>query len=418
MTVDKEFSVGLDLFDLSPVGLLYCARDWIKGAKNRYGFDVDFPGLEVAKQALAAQPELFVGAKGPDWSDSPREEFWSLYFQARKAGVDMGDLKSILSPLDKKALVMGAKEMMIAAAKAKDTDSFDAMLALGAARRSKLLMFSAYQNGGKTMAARVKQPTPGEAGELIGLGASVHAWRTSRAVSHDWEGLSWLIKKSGVKLDGMVLANIAANSEESDFLVKAAGELADSIEFTASKEYHHGLSGYAMHTEEDSKRKAIVSMVCAGHPEGAKAIALAAGGKALWKEVCENGFRSSATFPAREGFKDQSGATRPLSVGYLVKPQAVPAMGMTIQAAAALSGNVEAVMWARREYEAQGFKWSGSQELSKVYDGIVQMHHVDKKGLAEKSIALSDFAELRGGIYDPAASEAKTGLPKKRAMSL
>jgi hypothetical protein len=227
-----------------------------------------------------------------------------------------------------------------------------------------------------------------------------------------------LIKKSGSKIDGIVLANIAANSEEPDFLVKAAAELAGAIVFTPKKEYYHGIGEYVVHNEEDTKRKAIVSMSCAGHPEGAKAIALAVGGQSLWKAMCEKGFTSSAHLPVREALKDPNGATWPLSVGYLVKPRVVMNMGMTIQAAAALSGNVEAVMWARREYEAQGFKWADSTDLAKVYVGIEQLNHVDKQGLVDKSIALSDVAELRGGVYDPAASKGNTVVQKKRAMSL
>ena len=162
-TVAEPLVLDMEWFKDSPLGMLICAKDWLASSKTNKGYDTSTKGFAAAAWALAGAPEIFVGAGGPAWvndlSECPRAAFWRTAFEARAHGFPLLDFKSLLGSLPKEVLAKGAKNMLILAAKAKDAQSFEELLLLGAARRSKLVMFSAYQNGGKEVAQKVKQPT-------------------------------------------------------------------------------------------------------------------------------------------------------------------------------------------------------------------------------------------------------------------
>lgn len=400
---DEPWSASMGLLRDSPLGLLHCAKDWMISAKTQYGFDHGSPALAAVRSALAGAPDIFIGSRGPAWGDSPRYDFWLMYFQARKDGADMGDFESIIKGVDKKELARGAKDMMIMAAQAKDERSFESMLGLGAARRSKLLLFSAYKHGGKTVAEKVKKPTEKEAEQLLALGASGSPWRSAREVSHDWAGLRWLVELSRSDIEASVLAKIGANSSDPRVMAEAVREFGRKISVKEHSFYMNGQNTKV--SLDEAQRLAVVSMCSAGHPEAGKLLALDRGGEALWRDLCEVGFRRLGILPVKGACP--SGRGGDVTIGERA------AWPMTVQAATALSGSMEACAWLRAEYESLGTRWLSAQALGKIYAGVVGYHRVDQSPLVEKALALSEVVDLRCGL---GAVKTKTKTNRAKAL--
>ena len=148
-TEPPPFTASLSMLRASPKGLVQLATDWLIQTHGNRSFETKDPRFQAVGEVMRAAPETFVGADGISWEDLNLTQFWSLYFEARKLGSVPAPLLEVLSPLSKAQLGKGAKDMMIVAARARDGISFGELLDLGAVRRSKLLMFSAYQPGAR-----------------------------------------------------------------------------------------------------------------------------------------------------------------------------------------------------------------------------------------------------------------------------
>ena len=87
-----------------------------------------------------------------------------------------------------------ARILLISSAKAKAFETFDYLLSLGAARRTKTIFDSAYIHGGWKCAKRVKNPTHLEARETLMRGLYRNKSSAySDAVIHETDGLLWLL---------------------------------------------------------------------------------------------------------------------------------------------------------------------------------------------------------------------------------
>lgn len=411
--VHDAFNVGIELMRTSPGGLVRCAADWLEASKGSYGFNVEDRGFAAANQALCAAPDIFVGAGGDSWSESARPRFWRLFFEARAGGLAVADLKSALSKLPKAVLALGAKDMLMSAARFKDAASFGELLDMGAVRRSKLVMFSAYQNGGKNVALQVKVPTALEAGAMLDSGR--RSWMSSNSMVHDVEGFLWLMQLWGKPIGAMTLARIVGRAEDPPSFEKAVGESAGRIDFFAEPEYFPHLGRSIAHSEEDRLHGAILGLSSAGSPQAAKALAIAKGGPALWSKACRQGFAGMFKLPVRKA--SPQGNLDEASVGYIDEPRAVADQARsTPQHGAALSRDPQACAWLLAEYEAMGAPWLGAQTLAKAYKALQVKSGAwgaHWPSVSEEALSLSEFIDLRGGLQ-----AGKLGTARKRSRSL
>ena len=390
------FAASAELLKTSPRGLIICATEWIDSAKNHFDYEKGHPGLQAAAQALMAAPEIFVGAEGPSWHDSQRSEFWSKLFAAKAQGAVHFDLLAALKPLDKKQLALGAKEMMISAARAKDAQSFEALLSLGAARRSKLVLFSAYQNGGKSVAEKVKAPTAPEAVELIKLGSRT-GWRSSRDVVHDAEGIDWLLSKVD-RIWTSDLAKVAAATPDHEFMLGVLEKRADKLRLAVDAT-PNPIIGKAKADAVQQGLEMAMQFASAGAPQTAKVCAklvareLGMDFDAFWKQACLQGATASCnlSYPHVEEAKNAYRANF-ATAGNFQAP-------LTMQAACALSGDEEACAWLRQEMESHGWAWQPAQKLRQIYATMATGNQYQDRGLVElvgRAIAASERSELFG----------------------
>lgn len=417
MTNTKEdgvppLSIPIELLRKSPRGLVACATDWLAGAKGAYGFDVNSPGFAAAGSSLLAAPEVFVGAASDEsWDELKLVAFWRLFFEARAKGTPPAPLSEALAKLDKKQLSKGAKDMMILAARSRDAKSFGELLDMGAARRSKLVMFSAYQNGGKEVALQVKKPTAKEAVEMLENGSRSYSW-CSREMSHDPEGFCWLLSLAGHPIDAMKIAAIAANAPDPGVLSKVVEMHKDKMSFEEPNRYIVKVPV----SEVEIRMAAACAFGTAGSAQGAKALAISFGGEAAWKELCAKGARSVWSLPIRRG--RVKGRSSDLCE---TDSPAFPGPWFTIQAAVCLSREVDACRWLREEYARAGIPWLPAQDLSKIYARIAEgprQNSIRPTALIDEALSLSEAIDLGGGVAPAHPSRAVEAARRPRSKSL
>lgn len=236
----------------------------------------------LLRAIIMEHPRVFLGGSNDlPWKDSPLAPFWREFFKARKAGLIQEKAFEVwLGELSKEDLKSGARELLIEAARAGDSESFEKLLGRGAARRSKLVMFAAYQDGGVEVARKVKEPTPNEAKELVGLGAARGAWWRSKAVCHDWEGLQWLLKAQDQ--DGLtkslapeeITGMIICGSEEPTFLslMRARPGRIMSIEDAPEARLYAKNQNYVISSEE-MRASLAMNFALNGMPQAALELA-------------------------------------------------------------------------------------------------------------------------------------------------
>jgi hypothetical protein len=409
------FQANVDLLRASPAGMVQCAADWLAASKGRYGFDQEHTGFKAAGHLFSSAPDIFVGAGGDPWVESQRPRFWALFFEARASGAAVADFKAAISALGKPVLGIGAKDMLISAARCKDVESFGELLDMGAARRSKLVMFSAYQNGGKRVALQVKAPTANEAHEMLLNGAELGAWRSSRAMKHDAEGFLWLMGLSGQQIKASAVARIGANAEDPSLLELAVSKHIDDMTFESEREYFHQIGEYVERDMKGVCAAAILAMASAGSPKAAKALAVAKGGVELWKEACFKGFAGIFNLPVR-GAGSAHANVVDLPVGASEEKKDMNLQPKTApQHAVSISRHAEASEWLRAEYEAIGAPWLPPQELVKAFKGVqsTRNYGVDGPRLVQEAVSLSEAIDLRGGL-----DKGKLDPKRKKTRSL
>lgn len=407
------FNANIELMRSSPAGLVRCAADWLACSKSSYGFDAKDERFAAANRAFAAAPDIFVGAGGDPWIESSRPMFWRLFFEARAQGCPVTDLKTALADLPKAILALGAKDMLIGAARAKDAASFGELLDMGAARRSKLVMFSAYQNGGKKVALQVKAPTALEAVEMLDNGGG--GWHASRAMVHDAEGFLWLLALSGAPIKAMTVARIIGNSADPASFEAAVREKVRRMSFAPGREYIHHMGMQIERTEAQEVQLAILAMASSGAPQAAKALALAKGGDGLWSQACKEGFAGVFMLPAREASVQSRLVDVHVGASDGKKDFNLQAFS-TAQHAVALSRHAEACSWLRSEYDALGAPWLPAQELVKAYKVLKtgrQSWSIDGARLADEAVSISEAIDLRKGLQ-----VGKLPAERKKSRSL
>jgi hypothetical protein len=411
----EPFSAGIELLKTSPAGLIHCATEWIASAKNHYDYEKGHPGLLAAARALQAAPQIFVGSQGPSWDEAPRSQFWATLFAAKAQKAISFDLLAALKPLTKAELAHGAKHMMILAGKSKDSESFESLLALGAVRRSKLVLFSAYQNGSRAVAEKVKQPTSTEALELIELGKR-SGWRSSRWVEHDAEGLDWLLSKVTTTLPASLLAKVAAGALDHEFIEPLLSKHWDKIQRDASSPTAWEAPGSAEFKERGALEMAA-QFLAAGAPKTAKAAALLAGGLPLWTKMCSQGAepKIDLVYPAIEGAK----------VAYRANEKTVEpgrCSRVSAQMACAMSGSEPACAWLRAEFETMKLAWAPAKAVEQFFKSLAAGNAYLDAGLPEvtaRGVAASEKADLFHGLAPLAPPPAQgAAKPRSRANAL
>lgn len=186
-------------FALSPKGACQFGADALASGR------VDL--AESLVQALG--PVLLPKEDSNPW-EGPAGAFWRAAFTLDR----LDWLTQTIGALPKDQAQLCARDLLMQSAKAKAFESFDYLLSLGAARRSKKVMEAAYLNGGCGAAIKVKKPTANEAEELLkphsrpqSAGAATYEdmlWCASfLAPDHRFE-LSWI--KSVALIQGDALA--------------------------------------------------------------------------------------------------------------------------------------------------------------------------------------------------------------------
>lgn len=342
-------SIPFSLLAASPTGLVCCATDWLDQSRVGKRFDSSSAEFAAVGFALKAAPKAFIGASSEDWASGPRAQFWLNFFQASAANSPVVDFGKFLAALDKPDLAFGARNMLMIAAKAKDLNSFELLLATKAARRSKLLMFEAYRHGGRAIAELVKQPTSQEALELLENGGS--CWRTSRRVEHDLDGIAWLVGKCETGIDPMFFAGIAATAKSQEVLEKG---ISVAIPKLACEDKLNGFGG-VVKTREEREQEALLGMVLGGSPWFAKEFAISIGGESLWERLCKG--EEVVCDDLHLLPRIDPGAPEERTGYFRIRG----ALGL--QAACSLSRNEAACSWLIGAVKAAGGTWMGAQRL-------------------------------------------------------
>lgn len=411
------FAASEALLRASPRGLVQMATDWLAQTRGGRRFEVEDPRFKAAGAAMRAAPEVFVAAAGDDsWEDLKLGAFWALYFDARRLGTPPAPLLEVLAPLDKAQLGKGAKDMMIVAARARDGVSFGELLDLGAVRRSKLVMISAYQHGGRDVASQVKMPTGKEALEMLGEGMSRYSWRR-RDMVHDQAGFHWLMELIEKPIAALDVAVVGATSPEPRLLEEAVASFYDKMLFPPrAKDYHHPIEG----TQEEADAIAVMAFASAGSAKAAKALAIARGGQKFWRSMCSAGIAEAAALDFLPVRAPQSEVRQvaSLRLDANVKKASPKESFMTVQAAACLSRVADECEWLRREYKEMGVAWMDPSKLAKLYAPFQSGHHhkLDAKGLADQAVAISELADLRADAAPAEAAPQRSARPRSRAL--
>lgn len=423
---------ALEMLRLSPAGMILSASEWLAGSREQYSqgkvkYDSENPGFLAAGWAVLAAPDIFVGAVGNlSWEDSGLRKFWSAFFEARRAGSPPAPLSLILGALKKDELSKGAKEMMILACRAKDSDSFGEILDIATVRRSKLVMFSAFEQGGKNVALKVKKPTKKEAQELLAICSSKYRWSTRVDKISDLESFKWLMDIAGPDtVSARVVARLAANAPtlKKDILAMAAKDYAKTMLYELRLFTPKGFARELTPNEklEAQHGAAVLSFASTGCPEEAKSLALGVSGVALWKNLCQYGVRGemhlaiSAIGPKAETAEAITGQFRQTQSGNYTYKSFDDGPSMTLQAAACLSRDTDACRWVRAEYEALGVPWLSTHQLSKIYAGLsLNYHETPTLGeLIASAISMSEAIDL-GSFMDPATKQK--ARPKVKSL--
>lgn len=347
-----QASIPLSLLIASPNGLVRCASDWLDLADTGRGFDSSCEEFLAVGKAMMAAPEVFVGLSVNDWTDGPYHSFWLSFFQASASGTPVVDFSDFLKKLDKPALAIGARNMLMIAAKGKDVESFRLLLSMGATRRSKLVMFAAYQHGGKAIAEIVKQPTPLEAHELLKLGGA--RWSRQGRVRHDLEGLEWLVDKCVHGIDPFIFAEIAAASSDQNVLENGLVRVLPKLE---CKDQANSFGAIHLPKERRSLQ-AIIAMAMGGSPWFAKQYAMSIGGQAYWTRLCRGEEVSCGELNTRARMGSLSD---PDELAVYVRMQGF----VGIQVACAFSRHAAACSWLFKEFQDAGGAWVGAGALRK-----------------------------------------------------
>lgn len=414
-TEPPPFTASLSMLRASPKGLVQLATDWLIQTRGNRSFETKDPRFQAVGEVMRAAPETFVGADGISWEDLNLTQFWALYFEARKLGSVPAPLLEVLAPLSKTQLGKGAKDMMIVAARARDGISFGELLDLGAVRRSKLLMFSAYQHGGHDVAIQVKKPTSKEALEMLGAGRSRYAWHR-RVMTHDQTGFSWLMGLIDKEISAIDVAVVGANSAEPQLLEQAVSLFYDKLTFPEREANYHGV---VAGTPEEANQIAVMAFAAAGSAKGAKALALAQGGHDFWVKMCTTGITNVMSMdflPVCSGPTDEVvGGVCIRAHGHL---KARKDTLMTVQAATCLSRSVEQCEWLRAQYKELGVAWAETIELSKLYAKLepADCNKFDIKTLTDQAGAISELADLRVDAVGPTKAPIKSPSTRSRRL--
>lgn len=406
-------SLPISLLIASPNGFVRCASDWLAQAKGGRGFDSSSEGFAAAGKAMMAAPEIFVGLSLNDWTEGPYPSFWLSFFQASASGTPVVDFTSFLKKLDKPALAIGARNMLMIAAKAKDVESFRLLLSMEAARRSKLVMFAAYQHGGKAIAEIVKQPTALEALELLRIGGAT--WSRQGRVQHDLEGLEWLVDKCSPGIDPFIFAAIASATSDQDVLENGLSRALPKLECKDQVNSY----GTVMLAKEKRALQAVIAMAMGGSPWFAKQYAVSIGGAAYWKRLCQGEALNCSEIQvrARDGKSSE-----PIEASLYVRLQG--AVG--IQAACAFSRHEPACSWLFKEVKAAGGEWVGAARLKAQLDsgflvnngrGGLDAHIFAASISASERAEFTEFMDCNSTASGNSVSEGGSPAPSQAPRS-
>lgn len=386
------FSADLALMSLSPGGLVQCSIDWIKSAISP--LDPSSRALACAMDALRSAPDMFIS------DEHNRGVFWRVFFRARHRGAIVEPLSSLLADLDKSKLASFGKDMMIMAASDKDAESFSFLLNLGIVRKSKLVLFSGYKNGGRAIAQTVKKPTAAEAAELV-----------KTVASHAPDDLLWLLGHCPAAVFPSERLSMI-NASSPDKSIASAAMAAFPLAFTENLGRHSVYDAYRT-TAKDVARRSIFSLAACGGPQAARSLCdllsnqLAADDS--WVSFCRNGERVIGRLTIASSLGERS-ACHQISVC----PQGST---ITIQAACVLGGDYEAAMWLRSEYASLGVPWLSAQELSLAYDpakvSALATSQAVLSSIFSPAIALSERVDMEFSLRADSAP-----APRRRASSL
>ena len=398
LPTSEPLHIPLSLLKQSPRSVVTLALDWLDASKDsRDQFKSSSDYFMAARQLFHNATELFLHDEKQHWGESPKPAFWTLFFKARAQGAPVSDLISTLNRVDRKLLTPCAKDLMILAARSGDTASFNELLDLGVARRSKLVLFSAYQHGGKKVAMMVKKPTKLEAQEMIDLGCSTGP----RGMHHHTEDFSWLMDLTDQPLNSKKLLNITVQSEDPNFFEDIFEQYESRIEFKTENVYHHLAQTSIPINSSDPVNSMILSLASIGKPQAAKKLAIKKGGHALWSKVCHEGFCGFFNLPVKDKSYYRGILDLPIGVrnspiktaqGSWIIPVHPNDSKTTLQAACILSLSSEACQWLRAEYEALKAPWLSSQHLMPLFTLTQQQI---KSSLFDNAISLSESTDFQ-----------------------
>lgn len=168
----------------------------------------EFPGLPFSDIALSPEAACLLGSaliRSDRFEAAVRlasalgekmfppasfKEFPASFFDFWRAAFESGDGIRVFqaawpAPLPLPLAPALGRSLLILAARSGDAQSFDRLLSLKVARRSKSILLAAFENGGWRMAEKVKKPTESEAVELL-LAFSKPVASGSEAESFRW----------------------------------------------------------------------------------------------------------------------------------------------------------------------------------------------------------------------------------------